>query len=76
MPKQIKEFYQSVDGRVEIEYDDNSVVKGMPAVYSENLPASVMGLVGPNGTEFLVVSNNPPNDADGRSDGTIYIQTA
>ena len=26
--------------------------------------------------EFLVVSSDPPNDADGRANGTIYIQTA
>jgi hypothetical protein len=34
-----------------------------------------------NSTEFpqagvVVISSDPPNDADGRPDGTIYIQTA
>lgn len=37
---------------------------------------SVTGLLGPDGREFLVISSAPPNNADGRLDGTIYIQTA
>lgn len=37
---------------------------------------AVTGLVGPSGSDFLVVSSNAPNNADGRPNGTIYIQTA
>ena len=37
---------------------------------------AVVGLVGPSGSDFLVVSSSAPNNADGRPDGTIYIQTA
>lgn len=35
-----------------------------------------VGLVGPSGSDFIVVSEDAPSDADGRPDGTIYIQTA
>ena len=34
---------------------------------------SVVGLVGPSGSDFLVVSADAPSDADGRPDGTIYF---
>lgn len=37
---------------------------------------AVTGLVGPSGSDFLVVSSSAPSDSDGRPDGTIYIQTA
>lgn len=37
---------------------------------------AVTGLVGPSGSDFLVVSSSAPNNADGRPNGTIYIQTA
>lgn len=34
---------------------------------------AVTGLVGPSGSDFLVVSSSAPNNADGRPDGTIYF---
>lgn len=39
------------------------------------LSANGTSLVSGDG-EFLIVSSDPPNDADGRADGAIYIQTA
>lgn len=40
------------------------------------ITGAVTGLVGPSGSDFLVVSSSTPNNADGRPNGTVYIQTA
>jgi hypothetical protein len=38
------------------------------------LTGGVTGIVGPTG-DFLVVASTAPSNADGRPNGTIYIQT-
>lgn len=46
----------------------------MMAKYSlDPTTGAVTGLVGPSGSDFLVVSSSAPNNDDGRPDGTIYF---
>lgn len=40
-----------------------------------NASGDAVGLAGPNGKDFVVVSSSAPNNSDGRPDGTIYFQT-
>jgi hypothetical protein len=47
-----------------------------PAQVEVDASGSILGLAQPNGGRFLVVSTVAPINADGRPDGTIYIQTA
>lgn len=44
-----------------------------PMLATDPTTGAVTGLVGPSGSDFLVVSSSAPNNADGRPDGTIYF---
>lgn len=47
-----------------------------PALVEIDPTGTVIGIAQPNGGRFLVISAVAPNNADGRPDGSIYIQTA
>ena len=65
---QIKQYYQDRGGNVTVEYD-NGVVEN----FSLTKTVTAESIFGPSAK--LVVSNEPPNNADGQPDGTIYIHT-
>ena len=78
--KTVKEIYKDpVTGVVSIEYDDATEKVYLPqevATYSVDVNGVITGLKGmTSADDFLVVSNLPPVDTDGRPNGTIYIQT-
>jgi len=77
---QVKEYYQDpVNGNVEIEFsngDQKNYNLQEVAVVKTDSNGVATGLIGPQGKDFLVISALLPVDADGRPDGTIYIQTA
>lgn len=47
-----------------------------PAQVEMDASGAIVGLAHPDGRRILVISSAPPNNNDGRPDGTIYIQTA
>jgi len=48
----------------------------VPRVATDPDTGDIEGMVGPDGQLVIVISADAPSDADGRADGTIYIQTA
>lgn len=72
----VTKYYQDLDGSVTIQDDSGAVSKGAVAVVKVDGTGNPVGVIGKDGNDFIVISQIAPINADGRPDGTIYIQTA
>ena len=72
MTKAVKDFLlDHVTGAVDIEYSDNSTLSyNLANVVTATQSAQGVAITG------ITASTAAPNNADGKPDGTIYIQVA
>ncbi len=72
----VAKYFQDLDGSVTIQDSAGTIIRGGTAVAKVDSTGKTVGIVGKDGQDFLIVSEDSPSDADGCPDGTIYIQTA